>query len=198
MILGIVAAGVRRYGVPSKRSSGNAGNSAYLRDPGIGLASWFAALVSVSILGSPTAPPDQSIRFLLPESLLEACWWIGLSVVAGISEEAVYRGYLQTQFTGLTNSHSMGIFGFGSRVRHGPWYQGPGRASVIAGRRCCMGLSRNGGKVCGRVCFPTPHGTPSHRRWSDCCGTENTSNYSTRSMRTASPSGDFSINSSLF
>ena len=83
------------------------------------MASWFAALVSVSILGSPTALPDQSIRFLLPESLLEACWWIRLSIVAGISEEALYRGYLQTQFTGLTNSHSMGIFGFGSRVHCG-------------------------------------------------------------------------------
>jgi len=72
--------------------------------------------------------------------LLEALLWIALSIVAGISEEAVYRGYLQTQFTGLTNSHSIGILASAIAFGAAHLYQGLARASVIAASAVLYGL----------------------------------------------------------
>jgi membrane protease YdiL (CAAX protease family) len=142
VVLGIVAAGVGRYGGSFQALFGQRWESlrAFLRDLGIGLGLWLAALVWVSVLGSHTAPPDQSIRFLLPQNLLEALLWIALSIVAGISEEAVYRGYLQTQFTALTNSHSIGILASAIGFGAAHLYQGLARASVIAASAVLYGL----------------------------------------------------------
>lgn len=133
---------MRRYGGSFQELFGKRWESlrAFLRDLGIGLGLWFAALVWVSVVGSHTAPADQSIRFLLPQGLLEALLWIALSIVAGISEEAVYCGYLQTQFTVLTNSHSMGILASAIGFGAAHWYQGLARASVIAASVVLYGL----------------------------------------------------------
>jgi len=49
-------------------------------------------------LGSPHA---ASVSSLQPRRLIEALLWIVLSLSAGFSEELVFRGYLQRQFTAL-------------------------------------------------------------------------------------------------
>ena len=142
VVRAIVVAGVRRYGGSLRALFGGRWVSlgAFLRDLGIGLGLWFAALVAVSILGSHSAPPDQSIRFLLPGNLLEACLWIALSIVAGISEEAVYRGYLQTQLSSLTRSYSIGILASAAAFGAAHGYQGLARACVIAAAAVLYGL----------------------------------------------------------
>jgi len=70
--------------------------------------------------------------------LLEAVFWVGLSLVAGIGEEAVYRGYLQTQFAGLTNSHGMGILASAAAFGAAHLYQGLSRACTISASAVLM------------------------------------------------------------
>ena len=51
----------------------------------------------------PTHDPS-SVGYLLPRGVLETALWIGLSISAGICEEAVFRGYFQAQLGALTRS----------------------------------------------------------------------------------------------
>jgi membrane protease YdiL (CAAX protease family) len=75
-----------------------------LRDLGIGAALWLVAIIVVSVLGGHSGPPDGTIAFLLPQTPMEMILWVAVSIIAGISEEAIYRGYLQRQFTALLRS----------------------------------------------------------------------------------------------
>src|ERR1700739_1106545 len=75
-----------------------------LRDLGIGVALRFVAIIVVSLLSGHSGPADGTIAFLLPQTPMERSLWVVVSLVAGISEEAIYRGYLQKQFTALTQS----------------------------------------------------------------------------------------------
>ena len=60
-----------------------------LRDLGIGLGLWFAAIIVVSVLGGHGGPPDRSIAFLLPQTPNEMTLWVMVSILAGIGEEAI-------------------------------------------------------------------------------------------------------------
>jgi len=46
---------------------------------------------------------------LLPRSALEKAAWLFVALSVGVSEELVYRGYLQTQIAALTNSWLAGV-----------------------------------------------------------------------------------------
>ena len=67
----------------------------------------------------------STTAFLLPHGVAESVVWVLVSIVAGFSEEVVFRGYLQRQFTALTGSAPLAILlqaiVFG--ISHG--YQGP-------------------------------------------------------------------------
>ena len=73
-----------------------------------------------------------SISPLVPHGIAEAVLWVLLSVSAGISEELVFRGYLQRQLTAFTGRTSLAlllqvaVFG----IAHG--YQGVQACLVIA------------------------------------------------------------------
>lgn len=73
-----------------------------------------------------------SVQSFLPRKPDEIAAWIGLSITAGICEEAVFRGYLLKQFTWMTKSRVVAlvlqaaIFG----VAHG--YQGLAACARIA------------------------------------------------------------------
>ncbi|MGB6386692.1 MAG: CPBP family intramembrane glutamic endopeptidase [Terriglobales bacterium] len=82
-----------------------------LRDVGIAISFLIVSIVAGSIM-----PPylhggagDKAAQFLLPRGGVEMALWAVLSISAGICEEAVYRGYLQRQFTALTKSVPAGI-----------------------------------------------------------------------------------------
>lgn len=49
-------------------------------------------------------PSQAKIGFLLPQSGPDMLLWIVVAVVAGVSEEIVYRGYLQRQLWSITRS----------------------------------------------------------------------------------------------
>jgi len=73
-----------------------------------------------------------SISPLAPHGIAEAMLWVLLSISAGISEELVFRGYLQRQLTAFTGRTSLALFlqvaVFG--IAHG--YQGVRSCLVIA------------------------------------------------------------------
>ena len=103
-----------------------------LRDLGIGVALWFVAIIVVSVLSSHSGPADGTIAFLLPQTPMEMMLWVLVSSVAGISEEAIYRGYLQRQFAALTQSVPAGVLISAAIFGGVHAYQGWSRAVVIA------------------------------------------------------------------
>jgi len=103
-----------------------------LRDLGTGVALWFVAIIVVSVLSGHSGPADGTIAFLLPQTPTEMTLWVMVSVVAGISEEAIYRGYLQRQFTALTQSVPAGVLISAAIFGAVHAYQGWSRAIVIA------------------------------------------------------------------
>jgi CAAX protease family protein len=133
LFLAIVALGVRLRGNSLHTIFGQRWRSVgqMLRDLGIGLALWFVSLLTVSVLGAHSGPPDKSIAFLLPHTSGEMFLWVALSIVAGICEEAIFRGYLQRQFAGLTHNVAAGILLSGAAFGAVHAYQGWSRALVI-------------------------------------------------------------------
>jgi hypothetical protein len=144
LILAIAIAGVRLRGGslqailgPRWRSFLQAG-----RDAGLGIALLAGSILVTSILNGILlrAGSNQSIKFLLPRTGRELLLWMGVSISAGVCEEAVYRGYLQRQFAAYTHSVPAGILI--SAVAFGAVhsYQGLARASVIAVSAILFGL----------------------------------------------------------
>ncbi len=74
----------------------------------------------------------RSIASLTPHGIAESLLWVLLSITAGISEELVFRGYLQRQLTAFTGRASVALFlqaaVFG--IAHG--YQGVRNCLAIA------------------------------------------------------------------
>jgi membrane protease YdiL (CAAX protease family) len=104
-----------------------------VRDVSLGAGLWLLwkglSEVIVRVAGPGQA---ASIDSLLPRNALEIALWIPLSITAGISEEIVFRGYFQRQFTALTRNRWLAVvlqavlFG----VSHG--YQGVAASVMIA------------------------------------------------------------------
>jgi membrane protease YdiL (CAAX protease family) len=82
-----------------------------------------------------------SLGGMLPTNRMEIALWIVMAISAGISEETVFRGYLQQQFSGWTAHVSIGILGqavvFG--LAHG--YQGWKNMTALLAWGCILGAS---------------------------------------------------------
>jgi uncharacterized protein len=82
-----------------------------LRDLGIGIA--FMLVCGFGLLGVLgyllKAAPNAAFRDLLPRGPTEIAFYLMLTATAGFCEEAIFRGYLQHQFTVLTRSVAGGI-----------------------------------------------------------------------------------------
>ena len=134
LTLALVLGGVRRHGSSLLTVMGDRWRSInhFLRDLGIALAFLVATIMFTSLTGSHGDAGDRATQFLLPQGRIEIALWVGLSITAGICEEAVYRGYLQKQFVALTRSVPAGIIlsalAFGSAHS----YQGSKRVLMIS------------------------------------------------------------------
>ena len=101
-------------------------------------------IVAAGVLGAldhlVQTTPNQAIRNLLPQSPIEVVLFLATSVTAGFCEELIYRGYLQRQFTALTNAVSGGIVlqAIVFAVSHG--YQGWRYVLLIAVLAIMLGL----------------------------------------------------------
>jgi membrane protease YdiL (CAAX protease family) len=136
VLLAIVVIGVRLRSRSLQPIFGERWRSAgqVFRQLGIGVALLLASTVVASILGGGHqrgAQPDHAIGYLMPQSSLELLIWMALSLTAGICEEAVFRGYLQRQFSALTRSVPAGILIAAAAFGGAHAYQGLGRAVVI-------------------------------------------------------------------
>jgi membrane protease YdiL (CAAX protease family) len=82
-----------------------------LRDCGVAAAFWVVSIILLAILGLllRVASQGRDILFLLPHGVLESALWIAVSVTAGICEETIFRGYLQSQFIALTKNVPAGV-----------------------------------------------------------------------------------------
>jgi membrane protease YdiL (CAAX protease family) len=132
--LALVLAGVWLKGVSLLTVLGDHWRSAreFLRDAGIGVLFLIASVAISSIFGAHGGPTDRATNFLLPQGGLQIGLWILISITAGICEEAIYRGYLQKQFTALTRNVPAGILISALLFGLGHSYQGWRRASVIS------------------------------------------------------------------
>ena len=72
------------------------------------LISILIAPLMVRILGTSGLASLEGMR---PNNVIEILFWIATSISAGISEETVFRGYLQKQLAGWTGNASVGILG---------------------------------------------------------------------------------------
>ncbi|MGH7652811.1 MAG: CPBP family intramembrane glutamic endopeptidase [Gemmatimonadaceae bacterium] len=122
-MLGIVLLGLRLHHTPLSTVLGERWKSIreVARDIGIAVAFLIVSSFVLSVTaGHPRdTAPGGIVQAILPHGPVESILWIGLSVSAGICEEAIFRGYLQRQFIALTGSSAVGIllsavvFGFG-------------------------------------------------------------------------------------
>jgi hypothetical protein len=78
---------------------------------------------------------DETMKMLgplAPHTYLEAGLFVLLSVSAGLFEEIIFRGYLQSQFKGLSKNAIVGIVGSGIIFGLAHGYQGKRMMVVIA------------------------------------------------------------------
>jgi uncharacterized protein len=111
LVLAFVIVGVHLHGSSLSAVFGDHWRSArqVFADIGVGLAFLVVSIAVLSIFGAHSKGPDPSVSFLMPHGRLEISLWIAMSLTAGICEEALYRGYLQRQFTAFTKSAAAGI-----------------------------------------------------------------------------------------
>lgn len=144
IFLAIVAAGVRIHGSSLETIFGRRWRSAseVLQDLGIGAGLWLGAMVLGSVLNGHARGGGgaREVSFLLPQTGVELMLWMLLSLVAGICEEAVFRGYLQRQFSAFTRSTAAGVILAALAFGTAHLYQGWARAAVIAAAAVLFGV----------------------------------------------------------
>jgi membrane protease YdiL (CAAX protease family) len=110
-------------------------------DLGLGILLMLSATLLVSELsGHNGGPSDKAIDYLIPQTSPELLAWIALSFIASVCEEAIYRGYFQRQFIGLTHNVYAGILISGATFGVAHAYQGLQRAFVIGVSAVLFGL----------------------------------------------------------
>jgi membrane protease YdiL (CAAX protease family) len=132
----LVLLGVRRSGGSVLIVLGDNWHSVrqVLRDTGVAAGFLLISVAFLWMFSLLLRIPTQghSLDFILPRGLSEIVLWIVLSVSAGICEEAIFRGYLQLQFTALTKSVPVGIFLSAVAFGAAHAYQGFRRATLIS------------------------------------------------------------------
>ena len=126
-IVGFVYFGVSRRGMSLRDLIG--GNwvrpVAILRDAGVSFAFLVIIFIVSQGLGNLLqAEPNEAVRNLIPRSSTQVFLFLTLTLTAGFCEEVIYRGYLQRQFSALTQSAAGGIVLQALTFGAGHTYQG--------------------------------------------------------------------------
>jgi membrane protease YdiL (CAAX protease family) len=105
---------------------------AFATDMALTIPFWFiweyTAVLVHRLLGPSEA---KSVDVLLPQTAVEVLAWIGVSITAGIAEEGIFRGYVQRQLLGFTNSIVFAVIGQAIVFGLGHAYQGWKNVVVI-------------------------------------------------------------------
>jgi membrane protease YdiL (CAAX protease family) len=123
LILGLVL-----WGAPLRLILGESWDAGgrWLRDVAIAAAFWILSALAITGLRLALHIPSLvgPIRFMVPHNGPESVLWVALSISAGICEEAIFRGYLQRQFSALTDSVPAGVALSAAAFGAGHAYQG--------------------------------------------------------------------------
>jgi CAAX protease family protein len=142
-LLRLAVVGVHRRGLALRDLIGGRWSSpgAVARDVAVALGFWALWAVAEAFVEQFFGPDAaKGIGTLLPQGPLEVALWVGLSVSAGICEEAIFRGYLMRQLHALSGSAAIGLLGQGVifGVSHG--YQGVRLVITITAYGVAYGL----------------------------------------------------------
>jgi uncharacterized protein len=111
-------------------------------DVGISFLLLVASIMAPGMFGPHSqSAADLATQFLLPRSGSEIAGWIALSLTAGLCEEVLFRGYLQQQFTALTNHAAIGILSSAVLFGAAHGYQGLTRAMLIGFTGAILGTA---------------------------------------------------------
>ena len=141
LLFGFVAVGIWRRNISLREIFGGAWKSFddIIMDIVIAAAFWMCAVVVLAtlgfaLLGSQRENMQQATKVLqglAPHGSLGISMWIVLSVTAGICEEFIFRGYLQRQFSALTQNIAGGVFLSAAVFALGHLYEGAAKAALI-------------------------------------------------------------------
>lgn len=135
LALAYVLWGIRRQGGSLRDLVGGtwAQGKGFWRDVLIAAGFWIVSLVCLGVLGFAlhVGRPSESIRLLAPHGAGQILFWIVLSFTAGFCEETIFRGYLQRQFTAMSDSATVGILLSAAVFGVGHMYQGGMRTILI-------------------------------------------------------------------
>ena len=130
--------GIRMRRVPMRQLLGQrrAGVEAWLTDFGVALIFWVMAIIVLAAISSVLRllgliQAQKAVFALAPRSAWEAVLWIALSIVAGLVEEVVFRGYLLQQFASLSGRLWVGVLVSSLLFGAGHGYEGIGSMIVI-------------------------------------------------------------------
>lgn len=107
-----------------------AGRAAVI-DVAIAAAFWLVARFILDAVRTLLGTSDEQVSALLPRTTTEKVLWIVLSIVAGLCEEIIYRGYLQRKLGVIVQAVVFGL-------SHG--YQGPRSIALITVYGLLFGL----------------------------------------------------------
>ena len=134
-IFAVTLAGVHHYGAPLRTVLGDRWRSAgrLFRDIGIALAFWLVSQGVLYVVGRLLhVVQDPKMAAMFPHGAIQIALWVALSVTAGICEETIFRGYLQTQFMALTKNAPAGILLSAAAFGAAHAYQGLRMTILIA------------------------------------------------------------------
>ncbi len=146
LIVGFIALGSRWGGASLRSLAGRIAPDwrSILRD--LGLAAAYLAVANILLSGlnflvtRVLGPTDSGyLKNLLPHGPLESGLFLLLAFTAGFCEEAIFRGYLQRQFTAWTRNAAAGILLQGVVFGAAHAYQGTAMVIVIAFYGCLFG-----------------------------------------------------------
>jgi membrane protease YdiL (CAAX protease family) len=103
-----------------------------LVDISLGLAVVLLLRALTLLLRLAFGPTLAKVSFLLPHTFVESAMWICLAAIAGISEELVFRGYLQRQLWSLMQSLPVAILAQAAVFSVSHLYQG-WRPALVTG-----------------------------------------------------------------
>lgn len=107
-------------------------------------------LVARIFLGH-NAELTRVMRLLRPQTAKEMAAWVLMSVVAGVCEEILFRGYLQRQFRAWTGNTPMAVALQAVVFGAAQLYQGWKGAVTIAVYGVSLEYLRSCGRACGQA-----------------------------------------------
>lgn len=135
LAFGYIYWGVRRHGKTFADMAGPHWKSAkdFFIDVVLALGTWVVSLIVLGVVSRLLHATGslEAAKRIAPHGVLEGVTYLALVITAGISEETIFRGYLQRQFVALFHNAPLGVLASAILFGAGHIYQGVRPAIVI-------------------------------------------------------------------